>query len=254
MNLAVQAQRITAEAIRPEEIRKIVLADDAELFLDLEASILSQDGLQIFTAQDGQQALDLVRRERPDLVFLDLYMPRLDGDACCRQLKDDPDLRSIPVVMVTGSQRDECLQRCREADCDDIIFKPINRQKMMEVADRFLAPPCRGERIPARLSIRYGTGGADLLTDYSVNLSTGGLYLETEAPLPAETALEIAFALPGKGQIIRCRGRVAWVNAGRGCTAPRLPPGMGVQFLGLGLSEMNAIREYILNREILPYW
>ncbi len=70
--------------------KKVLLADDAELLLDLEKKILVREGVTVLTAGNGREALDLVRRERPDLVFLDLDMPVMDGDECCRRIREDP--------------------------------------------------------------------------------------------------------------------------------------------------------------------
>ena len=233
--------------------KKVLLADDAELLLDLEKKILVREGVTVLTAGNGREALDLVRRERPDLVFLDLDMPVMDGDECCRRIKEDPTAEVDPGRHGQRQSSGGFPLRCRTADCDAILHKPIDRQKMVEVARHHLDFPFRSDsRVPARMCIHYGTGGRAMLADYTVNLSTGGMFLETERPLAEKSLLQIAFELPGGCRQIYCRGRVAWVNAGQKRCAPHLPPGMGVQFLDLGMAELNAIREFLSARKSCP--
>jgi uncharacterized protein (TIGR02266 family) len=245
---------LSASATALDNRQKILLVDDAELFLDLEKSILARENLSITTASDGYEALAAIAKEIPDLVFLDMFMPRMNGDECCRRIKETPGLETLPVVIVTGRRDEECQTRCREAGCDAVLQKPIDRQKMVELVRTHLPiEERRGPRVPTRMRIRYGFEG-QILTDYTVNLSAGGLYLETAEPLPEKTKLQISFELPEGGKQIFCHGQVAWVNEGERRNAPHLPPGMGIQFLHLGLAEMKAIREYLTKREICSEW
>ncbi|HKK01215.1 MAG TPA: response regulator, partial [Desulfuromonadales bacterium] len=100
--------------------RKILLVDDVELFLELEKTFFNRAGFQLLVARTGQEAYDLAVSERPDLIFMDLFMPQMNGDEACRLLKADPALAAIPVVMVTQGGHEEELRRCRQAGCNDI--------------------------------------------------------------------------------------------------------------------------------------
>lgn len=86
---------------RPVTRKKILLADDVELFLELEKTFFRRESFELLIARTGQQAWDLTQAETPDLVFMDLFMPGMDGDAACRLIKQQPQTASIPVVMVT---------------------------------------------------------------------------------------------------------------------------------------------------------
>lgn len=234
---------------------KILLADDVELFLELEKTFFRREGVSLLVARTGQEALDLVRTERPHLVFMDLHMPELDGDEACRQIKADPVLRYTPVVMVTHGGREPDLERCRQAGCDEVVLKPINRHQFLETARRFLNIVARNApRFPARLKVRYGVAREKLLSDFSINVSTGGLFLETEAPLPEDTPLFLEFDLPDRIKGICCGGRVAWVNAPEAPKKPLLPAGMGIQFVELSLADMQMIREFIKTKDLDPSW
>jgi uncharacterized protein (TIGR02266 family) len=226
--------------------KKILLADDVELFLELEKTLFRRQDFILLVARNGQQAFDLIASQRPDLVFLDLFMPVMNGDECCRRVKDDPGLRSTPVVMVTHGGREEDLIRCREAGCDEILHKPINRQLFVDTARRLLAVAAREtQRVSARLEVRYGPDRQQLLSNYSVNISTGGLFLETDDPLPVDTPLALEFTLPSRQASISCAGKVAWVNHPVLLHKPEMASGMGVQFIDLPLDDMYAIRDFI---------
>ena len=234
---------------------KILLADDVELFLELEKTFFRRAGVTLLTARTGQEAVELVRAERPQLVFMDLYMPQLDGDEACRRIKGDLELRFTPVVMVTHGGREEDLERCRQAGCDEIVLKPINRHQFMETARRFLAIAARtAPRVEARLKVRFGSSADDLLEHFSINISTGGLFLETSRPLAENSPLYLEFALPDFPEPICCSARVAWVNTAVAPCKPLLPCGVGVQFLDLPLEKMQQIREFIQTRELTPSW
>jgi len=111
-------------------------------------------------------------------------------------------------------------------------------------------------RIPAHLKVRFGVEGERVLEEFSVNLSSGGMFLETQRLMPPETPLRLEFDLSAPRGTIQCRGRVAWVNdlqAGNRCN-PHLPAGMGVQFVDLSLDDLALLREYIRGNRVLPDW
>jgi uncharacterized protein (TIGR02266 family) len=227
--------------------KKVLLVDDVELFLDLEKTFFRREEVTLLFARTGRQAVDLTLAERPDVVFMDLFMPDMNGDEACRLIKQHPECGSTPVVMVTHGGRDADLETCRAAGCDDILYKPISRHQLLDTAHRFLQLTERAAdpRIPAKLTVRYGQGMQRQLTDYSVNISTGGLFLETASPLPAGSELLLEFPLPGRAESVVCQARVAWVNAPDCPGRLQLPSGMGMQFLDLSLDDLQSIREYI---------
>lgn len=81
---------------------KILLVDDVNMFLELQKTFLKLSSVHLFTAQDGVEALQVMRKERPSLVFMDLHMPRMDGAECCARMKADAESKAIPVVMITS--------------------------------------------------------------------------------------------------------------------------------------------------------
>ncbi len=233
---------------------RVLLVDDVRLFLEQERTIFNSHDFEVMMARTGCDALRTVHDERPDLVFMDLHMPDMDGDRCCHSIKSDKELSSIPVIMVTQGGSQEDFERCWQAGCDEIIVKPINRHYFMAVTNRFINVNRRkATRYMAHLRVKYGRS-QELLTDYTINLSAGGLFIETENFLPVDASLNIEFILPDCITTIRCKGRVAWVNHPASIKNPNLPAGMGLQFLDLTFDDMDAIRQYIKREELLPSW
>jgi uncharacterized protein (TIGR02266 family) len=235
--------------------RKILLVSDVQLFLEQEKTFLNTGDFTLLKAFSGTEALEIVRNERPDLVFIDISLPDISGDKCCYTIKSDEGLGEIPVIMITDGVNAEDFERCLQAGCDDIIIKPINRHYLLAIAHKFLNVRHRKTpRFVARLLVQYGTDQGSLRSDYSVNLSTGGIFVETGSFLPIDTPLTIEFILPQKDISIRTKGSVAWINHPELKIKPNLPVGMGIQFLGISSEDMEAIGQFIKNEALMPFW
>lgn len=109
-------------------------------------------------------------------------------------------------------------------------------------------------RYKARLAIYYGTNPQLPMKDYSINMSTGGIFVETSDPLPEDTNLYVKFMLPDVSAPITCKGKVAWTNEPDKQKSSGMPSGMGMQFVDLPLDKMHVIREYIHEQGLEPVW
>jgi len=109
-------------------------------------------------------------------------------------------------------------------------------------------------RYLTRIAIYYGTYQNQLLSDYSINISAGGVFIESSMILPEATELTVEFSLPDSNNIIIAKSRVAWTNGPDSIKKASLPPGMGVQFLDLSMEDMNAIRTYLDKGNFKPTW
>ena len=237
------------------EKKKILLVDDVHLFLEQEKTFFHRGQFELLLADNGNEALRIIREERPDLVFMDLYMPDIDGDKCCHIIKSDEELRKIPVIMVTKGVNEEDFERSWQSGCDDIIVKPINRHYFLAITKKYLNIRFRTTpRFIARLRISYGENPEKLFMDYSINLSAGGVFIETADYLPVDTRLNIEFLLSENERTINCKARVAWINHPELLVNPNLPAGMGLQFLDISTDDMNSVRQYIKNEALMPFW
>lgn len=109
----------------------VLLADDNEQNLELLLAYLEDLGCEIRTARDGQEALDQVAGRRPDLLLLDVMMPRVSGFQVCSRIKRDPATADIPVVMVTALNEVSDVERAVESGADDFLTKPVNRLELL---------------------------------------------------------------------------------------------------------------------------
>ncbi len=110
---------------------KVLIADDNPQILELIEAYLEPLEVQTFLAADGEAALAAVERHRPDLVLLDIMMPRRSGFEVCRVLKDDARYRDIPIIMVTALNEVGDMERARECGGDDFICKPVNKIELL---------------------------------------------------------------------------------------------------------------------------
>jgi uncharacterized protein (TIGR02266 family) len=235
--------------------KSILFADDVDIFLASGKACFQEDEFDVHTACNGEEALNACRTLRPDIAFLDLHMPIMSGVTCCRRIREHEELSRMPVVMMLGGMREYDLRTCREAGCSDVLEKPVNRQRIQDMARRLLNIRNRRDiRYEARLQVRYGVDQAEVLSNYSINLSTGGLFLETTSPFPEGTCLRAEFELPDCGTVVSCRARVAWVNHPDMIVRPHLDSGMGLQFIDMTMNDMDNIRQFIRGNNLAPAW
>ena len=107
-------------------VKKILLVDDSETILQMEQMILQRDHYQVAIARDGAEGIAKAREFKPDLIVMDVLMPRLDGFAALRQLRQDPHTSAVPIVMVTSKAELESMETGYEIGCNDYIVKPID--------------------------------------------------------------------------------------------------------------------------------
>lgn len=105
--------------------KKILIVDDEEDILDLLEYNLEQEGYQVLKALDGEKAIDLAVREKPDMILLDIMMPKLDGIETCRRIRGLPDMDRIYIVFLTARSEEYSELAGFEAGADDYISKPI---------------------------------------------------------------------------------------------------------------------------------
>jgi len=111
--------------------RLILVVDDIPNNIKLLADILTARGYAVCTASSGIEALELVRKERPDLVLLDVVMPEMSGYEVCRKIRENPDTRLLPVVMVTALDPGEERVKGIDAGADDFLEKPIRQEELL---------------------------------------------------------------------------------------------------------------------------
>jgi CheY-like chemotaxis protein len=227
---------------------RILLVDDTKLFLKLEKEYLKQSSVVVLTAENGRQAMEIARNDRPDLIFMDLNMPEMDGAQCCTAIKADPLLRSIPVILVTTAGMGDSAERCREAGCDGFLTKPIDRKAFLEMGRSFLTNINRRERrIPTRLKTLFRVNDCENRYGTCVDISSRGLYIAWPDEVEVDDKVEVSMLVSGNSaDLVEAWGRVSWVNAGSVRKKQKLPAGFGVEFLSVPEESLALIRNFLV--------
>jgi len=222
--------------------RTILLVDDVRMFLEIQKEFLQNSSVHVMTANNGVDALQAITSKRPDLIFMDLEMPEMNGADCCRAIKSNPASAAIPVVMITGRGDDASMLHCRAAGCNGFLTKPLNRNLYLETAVKYVQNIDRREQrkplqIPGTLRFR-GTSLPCLLRD----LSVGGAFITAQGDFPGEVGrvIQISFTLPN-GSPIECQGNIVW-HKGASAGAP---PGFGVNFVLLPQGTRDVLTRYL---------
>lgn len=118
--------------------RKILAVDDSPTISEMIRTILEKVGYEVVSAYDGVEALEKVKQEMPDLIILDVNMPKLDGFRVCRLLKFDRNYRHIPVIMLTARDEEENIKTGIKTGADLYLTKPIEPEKLLEAVGKFL--------------------------------------------------------------------------------------------------------------------
>ena len=111
--------------------KKILVVDDSRTALFMVTTILRKERYELVTASDGEQALEMAASERPDLILMDVIMPRKTGFEACRELKRREDTKGIPVILVTTRGEGENVEAGFQSGCNDYVTKPINAQELL---------------------------------------------------------------------------------------------------------------------------
>lgn len=121
------------------DVKRVVCIEDEPEMIDLVRLILGRKGFNVIGANGGVEGLEAVRRERPDLVLLDLMMPDMDGWEVYQQIKADSELREIPVIVVTAkAQSIDKVLGLHIAKVDDYISKPFGPQELLESVEKII--------------------------------------------------------------------------------------------------------------------
>ncbi len=121
--------------------KTILIVEDNELNMKLFNDLLQAHGYNTLQAKDGRLVIEMTRKNRPDLILMDIQLPEISGLEITKMLKADDDLCAIPVVAVTAFAMKGDEQKIRSGGCDGYIAKPISVASFLQTVSRFLEPP-----------------------------------------------------------------------------------------------------------------
>jgi CheY-like chemotaxis protein len=118
--------------------RKVLIVDDEPSLRLLVRATLGDEEYEILEAASGKVALEIARRELPELLLLDIMMPNMDGLTVCEQLKSDPATKGIKVVMLTAVRRPEDVKRSKAVGADEYFTKPFSPLQLLQLIERII--------------------------------------------------------------------------------------------------------------------
>ncbi|MEQ9487380.1 MAG: response regulator [Alphaproteobacteria bacterium] len=117
---------------------KVMIVEDNELNMKLFHDLLESRGYDIIETRDGMEALKMARTERPDLILMDIQLPEVSGLEVTKWIKEDDDLKQIPIIAVTAFAMKGDEEKIREGGCEAYIAKPISVSSFLATVEKFL--------------------------------------------------------------------------------------------------------------------
>jgi CheY-like chemotaxis protein len=224
----------------------ILLVDQSKFFLEIQKGFLKNTEARILCAGSSREALDCLRRQPADLVYLALELAGEDGAHCCRAIKTDPELQQIPVVMLYDAGAPGDRERCLQAACDGVLSRPLERRSFLDEGRKFLFKVERREpRVPCQALVVFRYNGESSYGT-SQDLSPGGIFISTSVRARLGDRVSLSLVLPGRGdQLIEVSGRIAWLNPGPITQSRDFPQGFGVEFLDFGPGCASLLHRYL---------
>lgn len=118
--------------------KKIMIVDDEPDLVAVTSFRLKKHGYNILTASNGQEALDMIKKESPDLVLLDLRLPLISGQDVCKKIKSDPELKNIAVIIFTASASIDIIEKAKTLGADDHLIKPFDSEQLLSTVKKFI--------------------------------------------------------------------------------------------------------------------
>ncbi len=221
--------------------KTVLLVDDVRLFLKLEETFFKRAGCRVLTAESGTDAIKIAKEYKPDVILLDYYMPDMKGDEVCEKIRQDTETKDIPIIIVSTSSKQEDIEQCYKAGCNDYITKPINPEVVLARTAQLLRIPYRLHR---RLAVNFQVEGRKpplTFTGFSRNLSESGILIETDQKLSVGDKLFLWLPILENQDSIELSGEVV-----RAESEPRRGKYLyGIKFIELDEQARSALKEYL---------
>jgi CheY-like chemotaxis protein len=117
----------------PTNQKTILIIDDQPFFITMQQNMLQRQGYRVVSASNGTEGLAQAKKVKPDIILLDVEMPGVDGIEVCRQVKEDPDLKHIPVIILTATQDPKLNERSFKAGAEITILKSVPGERLLNM-------------------------------------------------------------------------------------------------------------------------
>jgi len=218
----------------------VLIADDLKFFLEIEKSYLQRGGFEVLTATSGEEAVDIAQKRQPNLVLLDLEMPKMDGVAACAAMRKVAVLQATPIIIMSATGTPQNRERCLKAGCTEFVIKPEKPDELLGIVARILSIKKReAKRITVVFNVT-GTHASRQVVGQAKDLGEKGLLLETSTAISVGSVLELEFYLPGTRSQVKVKAKV--VRAGK---TKEGAPQAGIEFIDLSQADQEAILDYV---------
>jgi len=213
----------------------ILLVDDSGLFRGAAEEVLKRTGCETLTASSGTEALDVARRERPQMIVVKAGIAPMTGLDLSRVLKADPEFAKTPIVVVGLPGTEEA---ARKAGADETLPLPLDPEAFFAVVRRFLQVVPREEaRSAVEWSVTFWRDGAQH-TGTIRDLSRGGFFVRTAVRQPVGARLDVSFDVPVERGVRTIVAEAIVVRLGR-----ENDPGLGCRFFQLSAASRQNLEE-----------
>ena len=124
-----------------EPRKTVLLVEDNEDNLVVYRTILEHVGYEVLEARDGEEGVSRARQERPDIILMDISIPKMDGWEATVRLKEDGETSGIPIVALTAHALEEDRAKAMRAGCDGYLAKPVEPRRVVQEVEKFIGPP-----------------------------------------------------------------------------------------------------------------
>jgi CheY-like chemotaxis protein len=221
---------------------KILVADDDEISATYLGIYLKKMGFLPISAGNGLDVLKLLKLERPDAVLLDIGMEPMDGIVLLKHIKEDEKFSSVPVIMVSGDESTETIEKCKKIGSAGYLKKPVTIAQLHKAIEGCLFARRKHCRVSVNkeVSVIYNEKSYTLITE---TLSEGGVYVKKKDPFPFGAEVEIRLPFLDKG-VFSLQGTVVYTINPLEHDSDMLS-GMGIQFKGCPDNASKILKEYI---------
>lgn len=228
-------------------MNKLLVVDNLEFFLVLVKSLLQDHGCTILTATNAEDALEIIREEKPQLILLDQHLHQMSGDEICKELKKSPETKDIHVIILSTSKETADREKCFRAGCDEYLIKPIEQESFFNTISKYMSIVKRAyNRVPIYESVTYSHDGTEYAGHIHI-IAKGGACLKGEHVMPVGAILRLEFQISKLQTKIDVLGKVVWNSDSKEMLSESDPElyEMGIQFMNLSEHAKNAIVRYI---------
>jgi CheY-like chemotaxis protein len=227
-----------------ESAKTVIVADDHASSIMYLSVLMRRMGFRVLPAKNGVEVLKLMKVSPPDLVMLDYTMPVMDGLTTLRHIKNDKQLKEVPVIMVTAHSHLSGVAEFIKAGAVGSIAKPINIKELhalMQDCITYSGGKKRGNmRTTFQKNVSVSVYGLNKIY-HAVTLSEKGIYLRTKEPLPVDTELDLVLPLAA-GTSLNVKGIIIYH---KDVFSDSIDPGMAVEFKELSPLDTGMLSTYI---------